>query len=190
MRGIAERFAGGLRVHRSLSVAAAVALSAGLAACGGSSGSSGGGAPNAAALGPGAQLSASDRECLQKHGLNIQAGGPGGKGGPPVTGTDGPPPGAPGASTTSGPPQGGVFIGPGGGGSGSRQMPENVRKAFQTCGVQPPTLSSSGRPDVNSSAYRASVSRYVACVKQNGSALPAPDLSGIGAIFDPAKVNQ
>jgi hypothetical protein len=69
-------------------------------------------------------------------------------------------------------------------------MPENVRKAFQDCGVQPPTFSSAGRPDVNSSAYRDSVNRYVACVKQNGYDLPAPNLSGNGPIFDPSKVNR
>jgi hypothetical protein len=169
-----------------LSATAVMAISAGLMACGGSSGSGGGDKTNAVAFGPGAQMSASDRECLQKHGLNFQLAGPGGA----------PPSGASGTSTTQGgpPAQGappaGAVVGPQGT-SGPRRLPENVRKAFQACGVDPPTFSSGGPPpNVNSGAYRASVTRYVACVKQNGYDLPAPNLSGKGPIFDESKVNR
>ena len=76
------------------------------------------------------------------------------------------------------------------GGSGPTQLPENVQKAFQSCGIQPPSFQAGGPPNVNSSAYRQSVSRYVACVKQNGYDLPAPNLSGNGPIFDESKVNR
>jgi hypothetical protein len=160
-----------------LSAAAVMAISAGLMACGGSSGSGGGGQTNAVAFRPGAQMSASDRECLRKHGLNFQLAGPGGA--PPAGGT----------GTTAAPPAGAV-VGPQGS-SGPRQLPDNVRKAFQACGVNPPSFSSGGPPpNVNSSAYRDSVNRYVACVKQNGYDLPAPNLSGKGPIFDESKVNR
>lgn len=161
-----------------LSATAVMAISAGLMACGGSSGSGGGDQTNAVAFGPGAQMSASDRECLQRHGLNFRMPGSGNAPAPPA--------GASGTSTTGGP----VVVGPGGR-SGPSQLPENVRKAFQACGVNPPSFSSGGPPpNVNSSAYRASVNRYVACVKQNGYDLPAPNLSGKGPIFDESKVNR
>src|SRR5882672_8300541 len=124
MRGLKERIAGKSRVHVFLAAAAALSISGALVACGGSSGSGGGGTTNAAAFGPGGQLSASDRQCLQKNGLSLRAGPQGGT--PPTGTTAGPPPGASGTSTTGGGPPGGVFIGPGGG-SGPRQMPENVR---------------------------------------------------------------
>jgi hypothetical protein len=179
MRGLAELFTSRPLLRPLLSATAMVAISAGLAACGGSSGSGGGDTTNAAAFGPGGQLSASDRECLQKHGLNFRTPG---SGNAPV-----PPPGASGTSTTGGGP---VVVGPGGR-SGPTQLPDNVRKAFQACGVSPPTFSAGGPPpDVNSSAYRSSVNRYVTCVKQNGYDLPAPNLSGNGPIFDESKVNR
>jgi hypothetical protein len=186
MRGFKQRVFGRTTL-RGLPVAAAVlAVSGALVACGGSSGSGGGGTTNAVASGPGAQLSSSDRECLQKHGLNFQAA----PGGAPPTGTNAAPPsGATGTTRTYGGPPAGAAVGPGGG-SGPTQMPENVRKAFQECGVQPPTFRAGGPPDVNSSAYRQSVTRYVACVRQNGYEMPEPNLSGKGPVFDESKVNR
>jgi hypothetical protein len=188
MRGLKARIAGKSRVRAFLTAAAFLSISGALVACGGSSGS-GGGTTNAAAFGPGGQLSASDRQCLQKNGLSLQAG-PQGGGTPPTGTTAGPPPGAAGTSTNGSGPQGGVFIGPGGG-SGPRQMPENVRKAFQACGIQPPNpQTAAGRPNVNSSAFRGSVTNYVACIRQNGYDMPDPNLSGKGPVFDESKVDR
>jgi hypothetical protein len=195
MRGFKERFEGRRMIRRALAAGACVAVSGGLVACGGSSGSGGGSTTNAAAFGPGAQLTASDRECLQKHGLDLRAGGPGGPppNGAPPAGTTGtvvtPPKGGSGTTTTYGGPPPGAIIGPQGG-SGASQMPENVRKAFQACGVQPPTFRAGGPPNVDNSAYRQSITSYVACVRQNGYELPDPNLSGNGPIFDESKVNR
>jgi hypothetical protein len=189
MRGFKVRIGGKSRVRVFLTAAAFLSISGALVACGGgSSGSSGGGTTNAAAFGPGGQLSASDRECLQKNGLTLR-GGP--QGGTPPTGTTaGPPPGASGTSTNGGGPPGGVFIGPGGG-SGPRQMPENARKAFQACGIQSPSpQTAGGGPNVDSSAFRQSVTGYVACIRQNGYDMPDPNLSGKGPVFDESKVNR
>jgi hypothetical protein len=184
MRGLKDRIAGKSRVRVLLAAAAALGISGALVACGGSSGPGGGTTTNAAAFGPGAQLSASDRQCLQKNGLSL-AGRPGGA--PPTGTTAGPPPGA---SGTGGGPPPGVFIGPGGG-SGPRQMPDNVRKAFQACGIQPPSpQTAGGRPNVDSSAFRQSVTSYVACIRQNGYDMPDPNLSGKGPVFDESKVNR
>jgi hypothetical protein len=70
-------------------------------------------------------------------------------------------------------------------------MPENVRKAFQACGIQAPSpQAAGGSPDVNSNAFRQSVSRYVACIRQNGYDMPDPNLSGKGPVFDESKVNR
>lgn len=187
MRGSIRRFGGWLTIRRLLAGAAFLTVSGSLVACGGSS-SDGGGTTNAAAFGPGGQLSASDRECLQKHGLNLRAGSP--AGGPPAGANAAPPAGGTGTTRTYGAPPSGAVIGPQGG-SGPTQMPENVRKAFQGCGVQLPSGGSGGSPpSVNSAAFRQSVSRYVACVKQNGYDMPAPNLSGNGPIFDESKVNR
>jgi hypothetical protein len=189
MRGFKVRIGGKSRVRVFLTAAAFLSISGALVACGGgSSGSGGDGTTNAAAFGPGGQLSASDRECLQKNGLTLR-GGP--QGGTPPTGTTaGPPPGASGTSTNGGGPPGGVFIGPGGG-SGPRQMPENARKAFQACGIQPPSpQTAGGGPNVDSSAFRQSVTGYVACIRQNGYDMPDPNLSGKGPVFDESKVNR
>lgn len=190
MRESIRRFGGRLTIRRLLAGAAFLTVSGSLVACGGSS-SAGGVTTNAAAFGPGGQLSASDRECLQKHGLNLRIGPAGGR---PPTGTNAAPPtgatGTTGTTQTYGAPPSGAVIGPQGS-SGPTQMPENVRKAFQACGVQPPSRGSAGSPpSVNSAAFRQSVSRYVACVKQNGYDLPAPNLSGNGPIFDESKVNR
>jgi hypothetical protein len=188
MRGLKDRMAGKSRVRVLLAAAAAMSISGALVACGGSSGSGGGGTTNAVAFGPGGQLSASDRECLQKNGLSLRAGPQGGT--PPTGTTAWPPPGASGTSTNGGGPPGGVFIGPGGG-SGPRQMPENVRKAFQACGIQPPSpQTAGGGPNVDSSAFRQSVTSYVACIRQNGYDMPDPNLSGKGPVFDESKVNR
>jgi hypothetical protein len=188
MRGLKARIAGRSRVRVFMTAAAFLSISGALVACGGSSGSGGGGTTNAVAFGPGGQLSASDRECLQKNGLSLRAGPQGGT--PPTGTTAGPPPGASGTSTNGGGPQGGVFIGPQGG-SGPRQMPENVRKAFQACGIQPPSpQTAGGRPNVDSSTFRQSVSSYVACIRQNGYDMPDPNLSGKGPVFDESKVNR
>jgi hypothetical protein len=42
----------------------------------------------------------------------------------------------------------------------------------------------------STAAGRAALARFIACVKKNGYALPAPNLSGSGPVFDPRKVNR
>jgi len=145
----------------------------GLAACGssGSSSSSSSTTTNAAntsttgaGTGPGARTGrfAAMRACLQKEGITLPARTPG-------------QPRTPGA---------GGFLG---GGAGP-QLPKGVTRAqlqaaLRKCGggrgfARPGT----GR--FNSPAFRTALSAFAACMRQNGIALPAPNTSGTGPVFN------
>ena len=72
--------------------------------------------------------------------------------------------------------------------------PDAGERAQGLPGVRCPAAEPEGRRErLPTSTARPSVSRsvsYVACVKQNGYDLPAPNLSGNGPIFDESKVNR
>jgi hypothetical protein len=168
-----------------LGIAGVLAIVAALAVagCGGSSGSSSsneasstGTSSEAAGQAPGGfEISEETRSCLQEQGVELPEPGQGG--GPPEGG-ELPPGGA---------PQGGEP--PSFGGAQGKKMQE----AFKECGVEVPEGGQgkpSGAPDMNSAAFRESLKKYVACVRENGYELPEPNLSGEGPVFDESEVNQ
>ena|SRR5947209_6173730 len=73
----------------------------------------------------------------------------------------------------------------GGGGGGGRFQNPQFRAALRKCGINPPA----GRR-FNGSMYRQTITKFAACVRQNGYNLPAPNFSGKGPVFDPSKVNR
>lgn len=137
-----------------------------LAACGGSSSSSGSGATNSASTtkqgsSPSGRT-ASLRSCLQKEGVNLPSAPSGGAGQP---GSGGPP----------------------SGGSGGFKLPEGVsrskfQEAIKKCGGG--SFPSGGRPGFNSASARATLTKYAACMRENGINLPAPNTNGKGPVFN------
>lgn len=157
---------------------------------------------------------------LPERPAGANGGPGGGYGGAPPTGTDGAPPTPPdGQGQDGGPPAGGdgqaappaagqggaegglPGSGRAGGGPGGRQLSAADRKkltaAMKKCGGQMGAGRAEGngggrgqRPDVNDAAYRKSITAYVACVRKHGFALPDPNFSGNGPIFDAKKVDQ
>jgi|SRR5947209_5927600 len=73
----------------------------------------------------------------------------------------------------------------GGGGRRRRFQNPQFRAALRKCGINPPA----GRR-FNGSMYRQTITKFAACVRQNGYNLPAPNFSGRGPVFDPSKVNR
>lgn len=150
-----------------------------LVACGSSSDTSSsssrsGGSASAAAGGANAAARTKFVACLKAHGVTLpnrppgarrrpnggEGGGFGGGGGFFGGGGNGRPNGA---------------GGPGGAGSSRFNNPK-MRAALQACG--------GGRfPQRRSTPNRAAVTKFVACVKQHGYNLPAPNFSGKGPIF-------
>jgi hypothetical protein len=179
----------------ALAILALACLS--LTACGGSSGSSTNAAatagtatsasgtastgtsstqstPAGAAPGAGAgrQRFSAIRECLQKNGVTLPKRTPG-----------------------SGGQAGGLFPGAG----GSPVLPKGMTRAqFQAalakCGGSG-FGARSGRPGgpgfrgVNSPVFKQALTRYAACLRQNGIALPAPNTSGKGPVFSTKGIN-
>jgi hypothetical protein len=148
----------------------------GLAACGSSGSSSTTSTTNAAntsststatGTGPGGARSGrftAMRECLAKEGITLPARTPG-------------QPRTPGA---------GGFLG---GGAGGPQLPKGVTRAqfeaaVKKCGGGRGFYGGAGRRRFNSPAYRAALTAFAACMRQNGVALPAPNTSGTGPVFD------
>jgi hypothetical protein len=154
-----------------LAIVAALAV----AGCGGSSSSgsssseeSGASSSSqAAAPGPGHfEISEEARTCLKEQGLEPPEGGK-----PPA-----------GGGPEGGPPAG--FGGAGGKGG-------KLKEAFEACGVEGPM--GKGKPGgapTNSAAFRSSVKKYAACVRENGYAMPEPNLSGEGPVFSQSEINQ
>jgi hypothetical protein len=134
-----------------------------LAACGGSSTSSSttsSTAASAATPAGGAGRFAAVRECLQKNGITL----------PPRPSGQGRPPGA-----------GGLL----GGGAGP-QLPKGVTRAqyeaaLKKCGAG---KLGGGGARLNSPAYRQALSKFAACMRENGVSLPAPNTSGNGPVFN------
>jgi hypothetical protein len=132
-----------------------------LAACGGSSSA---GTKNAAATttttgsSSGKDRRAALRECLAKQGIKLPSAPAGGA----QPGAGGPPGG------------GGGFIPPTGATSSKTQ------EAFKKCGGG----SFRGSRPRNSAAFTATLTKFAACMRENGVKLPAPNTSGKGPVFD------
>jgi hypothetical protein len=171
-------------------VLAALALAClGLTACGGSSGTS----PNTAATGttatsasgasttggsstqstpPGAgrQRFSAIRECLQKNGVTLPKRTPGSAGS-------------------------GAFLGAGGGPVLPKGMTRaQFEAALKKCGgsnfgARAGGPGGPGFRRVNSPVFRQALTKYAACLRQNGVNIPAPNTSGKGPIFSTKGVN-
>jgi hypothetical protein len=127
-----------------------------------------GGGPNSARR---AQLVS----CLKAHGVTLPAR-PAGSGPPPGAAGGGSGTGTTGTGTSTTPRRGFFF-----GGGGARNISPKMQAAFKACGAQ----FGFGR---GGGAFRGRISHtainsFVACVKQHGYSLPAPDFSGKGPIF-------
>jgi hypothetical protein len=166
----------------SIAVLALVATALVLVGCGGSSGGSStettSTASSAKEGGPGGMFNISEeaKACLKEKGVELP-GFKGGEGGPPASGEkpergEMPEGGAP----EGGPPAGGF------GGEGSEEM----KKAFEECGVETPEFKggAGGKPNTNSAAFKKQVNEYVACVRENGYELGEPNFSGEGPVFE------
>lgn len=150
-----------------------------LAACGGSSKSSSTntsasaaattstGSTGALGTGPagrgGARFKAL-RECLQKNGITLPQRTPGQH-----------PPGGPGGA--------GGFLG----GAGGPKLPSGVTRAqyeaaIKKCGGGAYAGGAAAR--LKNPAYLAALSKFAACMRENGVNVPAPNTSGKGPIFD------
>jgi hypothetical protein len=157
--------------YRRLRPALALALLAAcvtLAACGSSASSStsttntstGTAAAPAQSAGPG--RFAALRSCLQKHGITL-----------PPRSRRSRTPGAPGAP-------GGLL-----GGGGGLQLPKGVsqaqfQEALKKCGAG--NFPGGGR--LSSATAKAALTKFAACMRENGIKLPAPNTSGNGPIFN------
>jgi hypothetical protein len=167
-----------LRARRITVLALTVGITAlGVAACGSSAstGSSSSSSSSAAAGAGSTSRTGFDRAkltaCLKSHGVTLPArpAGAGGGGGTP-------PPG----SGTRRPGAGGFF---GGGAGGRFANNPKFQAAFKACGGQ--AFGGRRRFALN----HAAVTKFVACVKQHGYDLPAPNFSGKGAVF-PASIEK
>jgi hypothetical protein len=138
-----------------------------LAACGSSSPSTtASSATNSASTkqsGSRANRFASLQACLKKEGINLPAR-PSGSGGQPPSG---------------GPP--------GAGGGGRFKLPEGVsrekfQEALKKCGGG--NFAGGRRAAFNSAAGKAALTKFAACMRENGINVPAPNTSGKGPVFD------
>lgn len=153
----------------------------GLAACGGSSKTSstsanaastsptGTGTAGTGATGQGAARFKAMRECLQKNGITLPNRTPGQR------------PGGPGG-------QGGFL----GGGAGGPQLPKGVTRAqyeaaLKKCGGGG-GLARRGKA-FESPAFKQALTKFAACMRENGVNVPAPDTSGKGPVFDTKGIN-
>jgi hypothetical protein len=152
-----------------------------LAACGGSS-SSGSTTTNSASTtksanatksaSTGSSRFASLRSCLQKEGISLPSRPSGGAGA-----------GQPGSG---GPPSGGQSGGFNGGHGGGFKLPEGVsrskfQEAIKKCGGGFPR---GAHPGFDSPTAQAALTKYAACMRENGVNLPTPNTSGKGPVFN------
>jgi hypothetical protein len=146
----------------------------GLAACGGSSSSTTTNASAAAATTPagtgagaarrGAARFKALRECLQKNGITLPKRTPGQRR-----------PGGPGG-----------FLG---GGAGGPQLPSGVTRAqyeaaIKKCGGGAFAGGGGAAARLKNPAYLAALTKFAACMRENGVNVPAPNTSGNGPVFD------
>jgi len=135
-----------------------------LAACGGSTAT---GAKNASAStstpASGKDRRAALRECLEKQGVKLPSAPSGG------------------AQQGSPPTGGGSGFTPPAGGAPSGTSQSKLQEAFRKCGGG--SFPGGARPG-NSSAFKASLTKFAQCMRENGVSLPAPNTSGKGPVFD------
>ena len=169
-----------LRARRLSAMALTVAITAlCVAACGSSTGSSSASSTSASAAAGGTTGGSFNRTkfttCLKAHGVTLptRPARPAGAG---AGGKSGAGAGAPGASSG--------FFGGGGGGPGRGFLNDpKLQAAFKACGGG--NLSGGRRFGLN----HAAVTKFVACVKQHGYDLPAPNFTGKGSVF-PASIEK
>ncbi len=155
----------------------------GLAACGGSSSTTStsanasatapGRASGAGATGPGGARFKAVRECLQKNGITLPQRPPGQRGARP-----------------GGPSGPGGFLD--GGGAGGPQLPNGVTRAqmqaaLKKCGAGGQFRRGGAR--LKSPAYKAALTKFAACMRENGVNVPVPNTSGNGPIFSTKGLN-
>ncbi len=175
------------RLRLVLGLVAVLASALLLAACGSSSSSSSSttaststGTSTTGGRAGGFRQSARTIACLRAQGVTLPQRRPG-QGRPTGTGTNGAPPAGAGRG----------FFGGGRGQSSAQRT--RMQAAFRRCGV---TFGGRGGRGgfggrrFNSATYRAAITRFVACVRQHGYDLPAPNTTGRGPVFDSSKVNQ
>ena len=173
-----------LRARRITVMALTVGITAlCVAACGSSAstGSKSSSSSSAAAAAGGAGGAGVNRTklvaCLKSHGVTLPARPTGAGGGGAGAGGGATPPAGSGSRR---PGAGGGFFG---GGGGRFAANPKLRAAFQACG---------GGRAVGGRRFafnHAAVTKFVACVKQHGYDLPAPNFSGKGAVF-PASIEK
>jgi hypothetical protein len=171
----------GRRIRPAVALAV-LGASATLAACGSSassatspattssSGSSNGTQASKSPQGGGSSRFTALRSCLAKQGITLPA--PSGKR---------PPGGSPGGG-------GGGLLG-GGGGAGRFQPPPGVsatqfQEALKKCGG-----GNRGAARFNSPTAKTALTKFVACMRENGVNLPAPNTSGNGPVFNTTGIN-
>ena len=173
----------GWRTNPPLAATAVLALAGlGLTACGGSSSSSTGttataasasasaggsgpggfGATGSGATGPRAGRFKALRECLQKNGITLPSRTPGQR------------------------PPGGFA-----GGAGTPQLPAGVTRAkyeaaVKKCGGAP--FVGAGRR-IRSPVVEQALTKFAACMRENGVNVPAPNTSGSGPVFNTKGLN-
>ena len=152
----------------SSSSSTTTSTTASASASGSASGSAAGGGPNSARR---AQLVS----CLKAHGVTLPSRPPGGSP-PPAAGGSGTGTSTTGTGTSTTPRRGFFF-----GGGGARNISPKMQAAFKACGARFGFGAGGG-------AFRGRISHtainsFVACVKQHGYNLPAPNFSGKGPIF-------
>jgi hypothetical protein len=147
--------------------------SANAASTGNASGTSSTGSTSTTPGGPGngrgAARFAAMRECLEKNGITLPKRTPGSR---PGTGR-----GFPGAGAGGGP-----------------QLPSGVTRAqyeaaLKKCGGGSGHFFSGGARRLNNPVFKAALTKYGDCLRENGINLPAPNTSGNGPIFDTKGIN-
>jgi hypothetical protein len=118
------------------------------------------------------------RECLEKEGITLPK---------PTGGQHKPGKGGPGGGA-------GGFLG--GGGAGARQLPKGVSKtkyeaAIKKCGGFPTGghFRRSGGSNFASPTAKAALTKFAACMRENGVDVPAPNTSGKGPVFNTKGLN-
>jgi hypothetical protein len=173
---------------RLMTIALLAIVSALLVACGSSSKSTSTATAAAktgaaAAGGPGGNRFAALRECLKKQGITLPQRSTKGR-----TGSGRPPAGGAGGFLL-----GGGGSSSGGGGAGfSQRLPKGVTRAqfeaaFKKCGGSARGrfgAGAGGAARLSSPAFKASLTKFAACMRQNGINVPTPNTSGKGPIFN------